>query len=67
MQTRELWNRCKWKVVAGAAAVTALGIGGLARVDLSGLEGPGRRVGHRCSSSTYVRVLRPTLASRPTL
>jgi hypothetical protein len=30
MQTRELWNRSKWKVVAGAAAVTALGIGGLA-------------------------------------
>lgn len=30
MQTRELWNRSKWKVVASAAAVTALGVGGMA-------------------------------------
>lgn len=30
MQTREMWNRTRWTVVGGAAALTALGVTGLA-------------------------------------
>jgi hypothetical protein len=33
MQTREMWNRNKWRVVAGAATLTALGVTGLALAD----------------------------------
>ena len=30
MQTREMWKNSKWKMVAGAATLSALGISGLA-------------------------------------
>ncbi|MEX2623145.1 MAG: hypothetical protein WD651_05435, partial [Acidimicrobiia bacterium] len=33
MQTREMWTRNKWRVVGGAAALTALGVTGLALAD----------------------------------
>jgi hypothetical protein len=36
MQTKEMWKSTKWKVVAGAATLSALGIGGLAIADDSG-------------------------------
>jgi hypothetical protein len=35
MQTREMWKKSKWKVVAGAATLSALGISGLALADPS--------------------------------
>ena len=35
MQTREMWKNSKWKMVAGAATLSALGISGLALADPS--------------------------------
>ena len=35
MQTRDMWKTSKWKVVAGAATLSALGISGLALADQS--------------------------------
>jgi hypothetical protein len=35
MQTREMWKNNKWKMVAGAATLSALGISGLALADPS--------------------------------
>lgn len=35
MQTREMWTATKWKVVAGAATLSALGISSLALADQS--------------------------------
>jgi len=36
MQTREMWNRNKWRVVGSAAALTALGVTGFALADSEG-------------------------------
>ena len=33
MQTRDMWKSGKWKLVAGAATLSALGIGGMAMAD----------------------------------
>lgn len=33
MQTKAMWQSTKWKVVAGAATLTAVGIGGMAMAD----------------------------------
>jgi hypothetical protein len=41
MQTRELWKNSKWKMVAGAATLSALGISGLALADPASPEVPG--------------------------
>ncbi len=45
MQTREMWNRSKWRVVAGAATLTALGITGLALAETGDDDGgPGSNI-----------------------
>ncbi|HKY47149.1 MAG TPA: hypothetical protein VJQ79_04100 [Acidimicrobiia bacterium] len=41
MQTREMWKNSKWKMVAGAATLSALGISGLALADPTSPEVPG--------------------------
>ena len=41
MQTREMWKNSKWKMVAGAATLSALGISGLALADPTSPGVPG--------------------------
>jgi len=41
MQTREMWKNSKWKMVAGAATLSALGISGLALADPTNPGVPG--------------------------
>ena len=41
MQTREMWKNSKWKMVAGAETLSALGISGLALADPTSPEVPG--------------------------